>query len=134
MKLQSYAQMTVNRRTNKKLSYKFFEPFLILQRIGQVAYKFQLPDTSRIHPVVHVSQLKKAIPPDTVVSSYEDLNCVTAVTTLVPAQVLDISLHKVGNKAVPYGPVKWDSLPTKRVTWENLHLLHGDFPAMSATV
>lgn len=60
VKLQPHIQQSVTRRTNQKLSYKYFGPYLILQAVGKVAYKLQLPASSQIHPVLHVSQLKKS--------------------------------------------------------------------------
>jgi hypothetical protein len=41
----------------KKLVPKFVGPFTILQQIGPVAYKLDLPPTMRCHNVFHVSQL-----------------------------------------------------------------------------
>jgi hypothetical protein len=60
MKLQPYVQSLVANRANQKLSFKFFGPFEIQQKVGSVAYKLSLPPSS-IHLMFHVSQLKKAI-------------------------------------------------------------------------
>jgi len=55
LKLQSYIQTSIAARGNQKLAFGFFGSFKILQRIGKVAYKLDLPSDAKIHPVVHVS-------------------------------------------------------------------------------
>ena len=42
-----------------KLLPRFCGPFKIVKRVGEVAYKLELPPTSKVHPVVHVSHLRK---------------------------------------------------------------------------
>jgi len=45
-------------RSNQNLSPKYFGPYKIIDRCGEVAYKLAIPSSSQIHPVFHVSQLK----------------------------------------------------------------------------
>jgi hypothetical protein len=45
-----------------KLSPRFIGPFMILKRVGEVAYQLKLPDhLMDVHDVFHVSQLKKCL-------------------------------------------------------------------------
>ena len=45
-----------------KLSPRYVGPYEILQRVGEVAYKLALPvELASIHPVFHVSMLKKCL-------------------------------------------------------------------------
>ena len=46
----------------EKLAPRYIGPFEILERIGMVAYRLALPpDMSQVHPVFHISMLRKYI-------------------------------------------------------------------------
>jgi len=55
LRLQPYIQTTLAHRANQKLSFKYFGPFKVIARVGSVAYTLELPATSAIHPMFHVS-------------------------------------------------------------------------------
>jgi hypothetical protein len=59
LKLQPYIQSSLAPRAN--LAFKFFGPFPVIRWVGVVAYKLGLPTSSSVHPVFHVSQLKKVM-------------------------------------------------------------------------
>ena len=46
---------------DNKLSPKYYCPYKVLQNIGTMAYKLELPASSRVHPTFHVACLKKVI-------------------------------------------------------------------------
>ena len=48
-------------KKDNKLLPKYYGPYKVLQKIGTMAYKLELPTFSRVHPVFHVSCLKKVI-------------------------------------------------------------------------
>ncbi|KAA0046076.1 peroxidase 64 [Cucumis melo var. makuwa] len=48
-------------RRNEKLSPKYFRPYKTVERIGAMAYKLELPNSTTIHPVFHVFQLEEAL-------------------------------------------------------------------------
>jgi hypothetical protein len=63
VRLHPYRQHSMARRINMKLAAKFYGPYKIAKRVGEVAYKLELPQGSKIHPIFHVSLLKKQVGP-----------------------------------------------------------------------
>jgi hypothetical protein len=47
LKLQPYIQSSLAPQGNNKLLFKYFGPYKILQRVGAVAYKLDLPPPSQ---------------------------------------------------------------------------------------
>ena len=128
IKLQPYVQSSVARRACHKLSFRYFGPFPIVDRIGQVAYKVALPEASTIHPVFHVSLLRKALKPTDQVSAVlpNDTN-----QFMIPVQVLERRQKNKANRVVDQVRVKWSS-ETMPCTWEDLDELQSRFPYAAA--
>ncbi|XP_058769067.1 uncharacterized protein LOC131642924 [Vicia villosa] len=109
LKLHPYRQQTVTKRTSQKLSKRFFGPFQIIKRVGEVAYLLDLPSSSRIHPVVHVSLLKpyhgslstteiRPIPPQEQRHIYGDIQNLQENEPLIPLSLVDRKREEGGPK------------------------------------
>ena len=61
LRLQPYRQSSLKQKGAEKLKPRFYGPYKVIGKIGQVAYELELPQGSKIHNVFHVSCLKKAL-------------------------------------------------------------------------
>jgi hypothetical protein len=129
MKLQPYVQSSVMSRANQKLSFKYFGAFQILEHVGSVAYRQQLPVHSSIHLVVHVSQLKLAKGFKGSVSSQLPSH---SLQHHVPLQILASCMVDHGDSQVTQVLIKWSELPTNLATWEDYEALKHAFPCAPA--
>lgn len=103
-KIQPYVQTTLASRSSNKFAFRYFGPYIIEAKINEDAYQLQLPKDSKIHLVFHVSLLKKAVSPHTVVHSVLPD---PSLHYQVPQLILDHRLHLHNNTTVSQVLVKW---------------------------
>lgn len=117
LQLQPYRQLTLKQKGAEKLQPRFNGPYRLVRRVGEVAYKLELPQGSRIHNIFHVSCLKKVLGQQ--------------VTTTVELPPLDDEGHLVlepeaileTSKTIKEFLVRWKNLPDEDATWEGEHIL-----------
>ena len=59
--LQPYKQLSLKQQGKNKLAPNFYGPYQLIHNIIRVAYELKLPETSRIHNVFHLSNLKELL-------------------------------------------------------------------------
>ncbi|XP_017438379.1 uncharacterized protein LOC108344446 [Vigna angularis] len=103
----------------KKLSPKFIGPYQILRKIGPVAYELALPpQLSNLHPVFHVSQLRKYIANPSHILELENVQlCQDRTLELQPVRVEDSRIKYYKGKDVRLVKMVWDA-KTGDSTWE----------------
>ena len=96
LKLQPYRQQSISRRSSQKLAAKYYGPYQVIAKVGTVAYKLDLPTSSMIHPVFHVSQLKKHVGNQIVQRS---LPVIDYGPSLQPRAILERCMTRRNNQA-----------------------------------
>jgi hypothetical protein len=115
-------------RSNQKLAFRFFGPYLITEKTGSVAYKLQLPPSSTVHPIFHVSQLKGVVPVNHSAEPLPDSLDGLQVTERILQKRVATSGTAVRLQAL----IQWVSLPSSLATWEDMEHLRQCFPRAPA--
>lgn len=128
VKLQPYRQHSVVLRKNKKLSLRYFGPFEIIEKIGEVAFKLLLPDSTKIHPVFHISLLKKFLGDSK--QQYFPLPLTTTEfgPILLPYKVLDSRVIHRNDKEISQVQVQWNSFIQEDNSWEDVDEMQKSYP------
>ncbi|CAH2035608.1 unnamed protein product [Thlaspi arvense] len=113
-----------------KLSSRYMGLYRIVERVGVVAYKMDLPSEMRVfHNVFHVSQLRKHITErETVIEeAHADLQKDLAVVAR-PVRVIDRKEKTERGKLVRMVQVIWDCNGHEQVTWEKEARMKDEYP------
>lgn len=111
-----------------KLSPRYCGPWKIVKKLNDVAYKLALPQDCKVHPVFHVSRLKRVL--------REGDNLLTDGLVLFqehgevmhgPDRVLDRRERRLRNRLIREYLVAWHGRPLTDATWETAHALHAQY-------
>ena len=119
LKLQPYCQKSVVNQQCLKLAAKYFGPYKVIEQIGAVAYKLQLPLFAKIHPVFHVSQLNEHIGKAPAQSQLPLLDA-NGVLAKEPVAILDRRMNKRRGKLITEVLIQWSNCFQEDATWECL--------------
>eukprot|EP00253_Pinus_taeda_P011542 PITA_11542 len=120
LRLQPYKQMSLKQaKKDNKLSPKYYGLYNVLQKVGTMAYKLELPTASQVHPVFHVSCLKKVIydklPVQTILPEIDEEGKII----LEPEAVIETRTRQLRNRSISEYLMKWKNLSVEDTTWED---------------
>ena len=103
-----------------KLSPRYIGPFEVLDRVGPVAYRLALPpELSGIHPVFHVSMLRKYLYDPSHVIEYQGVHVNDDLSYEEnPVAILDSKVKKLRSKEIASVKVLWRNHSQEEATWE----------------
>ncbi|GJY62860.1 putative reverse transcriptase domain-containing protein [Tanacetum coccineum] len=94
---------------------------MVIERVGTVAYKLELPQQlSRVHNMFHVSNLKKCLSDESLVIPLEELRVDDKLHFVEePVEVMDCKIKQLKRSRIPIIKVRWNSKRGPRFTWEH---------------
>ncbi|GJV20015.1 putative reverse transcriptase domain-containing protein [Tanacetum coccineum] len=113
-----------------KLSPRYIGPFKIIERIGPVAHKLELPDKlRRIHSTFHVSNLKKCLADENLVIPLEEIQLDDKLHFIEePVEIMDREVKQLKQSRIPIVKVRWNSRRGPEYTWEREDFFKRNYP------
>ncbi|VFQ83783.1 unnamed protein product [Cuscuta campestris] len=129
LRLHPYRQHSLARPGSVKLGRRYYGPFEVLERIGEVAYRLRLPEGCQTHDVFHVSLLKLFVPRDSLPPP------TPLPATFYKGRPLSVPMAAVASRTVlvdgvaqEHWLVRWSDGSNADATWEPLADLLRHFP------
>ena len=115
-----------------KLSPRFISPYEVIEKVGPLVYKLELPqELEKIHSVFHVSMLRRYRSDPSHVVSSETIELrpdLTYEEELV--KILAREVKELPNKKIPLVKVLWRNHKTEEATWESEETMRQQYPQL----
>ncbi|GJS12705.1 putative reverse transcriptase domain-containing protein [Tanacetum coccineum] len=121
---KSYADL------KRKLNPRYIRPFKVLEKVGSVAYKLELPEElSRVHNMFHVSNLKKCYADEPLAVPLDGLHFDDKLQFVEePVEIMDREVKQLRQSRVPIVKVRWNSRRGPEFTWEREDQFREKYP------
>ncbi|GJX93122.1 putative reverse transcriptase domain-containing protein [Tanacetum coccineum] len=117
-----------------KLNPRYVGPFKVLEKVGSVSYKLELPEElSRVHNTVHVSNLKKCYANEPLAVPLDGLHFDDKLQFVKePVEIMDREVKRLKRSRIPIIKVRWNSRRGPEFTWTREDQFRKKYPHLFA--
>ncbi|GKF12157.1 hypothetical protein Tco_0050083 [Tanacetum coccineum] len=114
----------------RKLNPRYIGPFKVIDKVGTVAYRLELPEQlSRVHSTFYVSNLKKCMVDEPLAIPLDEIQIDDKLHYIEePVKIMDREVKRLNQIRILIVKVRWNSRRGPEFTWEREDQMQKKYP------